>query len=463
MQVPWDQIVTYYLLYSLGGLAILLTLVHMLYRRRSSISIVAWLLFMIIAPYLFVIIYFLFGIRKRPSDDEKSPLSIDVEDEENPPVHHIDTLLRNNGLPPSSSDNEMMIYTDSVKAYQAFYSALNAAERSICISTYVLKNDLVTSQLFDLLIEKSRAGVNIRILIDSVGSYGLYLWQLPLRRLKKAGIEVSFFTPLFSFSLLNPLNLRYHRKIYLIDDKVLFSGGMNLAQEYMGSNHRAKYWRDLLYRCEGSIVKYYIDIFEADWAFIKELPEREVSLSNSSHNDKCELQVIPSGPDVDSDALLEAIIYAVHKASSRVWIVTPYFLPDELILKTLQIARHRGVDVKLITPKESNHLIADLVRSSYMRQLQEWGIEVALYEGPMLHAKAILFDDDAVILGSGNLDNRSLLLNYEVSTIAYSKAQIDQISTWMQELLTNSSFQMEPAGKTRRVFENLMRIFALQL
>ncbi len=463
MQVLWDQIVTYYLLYSLGGLAILLTLVHMLYLRRSATSIVAWLLFMIIAPYLFVIIYFFFGIRKRSSNNEKPPFETYVQDEKTPSVHHIDTLLRSNGIPSSSSDNEMMIYTDSVEAYKAFYKALEEAGHSICISTYVLKNDLVTSELFDLLIEKSHAGVTIRILIDAFGSIGLYLWQLPLKRLKEAGIEVCFFMPLFSFPFENRLNLRYHRKIYLIDDKVLFSGGMNLAQEYMGRDRTKEYWIDLLYRCEGSIVNYYIDIFESDWAFTKQVPKREVSLSNSPYKSGCELQVIPSGPDISSDAMLEAIVYAIHKASTRIWIVTPYFVPDELILKALHIAKHRGVDVRLITPKESNHLSADLVRSSYMRQLQEWDIDVALYEGAMLHAKAILFDDDAVILGSGNLDNRSLLLNYEAATIAYSKTQIDQIEEWMQGLLNNSSFKMEPATKTRRVFENLMSIFALQL
>lgn len=463
MQVLWDQIVTYYLLYSLGGLAILLTLVHMLYLRRSATSIVAWLLFMIIAPYLFVIIYFFLGVRKRASNNEKSSLEPYVQDEKTPAVHHIDTLLQSNGIPSASRDNEMMIYTDAVEAYTAFYKALKEAQCSICISTYVLKNDLVTAQLFDLLIEKSHAGVNIKILIDAFGSIGLYLWQLPLKRLKEAGIEVSFFMPLFSFPFESRLNLRYHRKIYLVDDKILFSGGMNLAQEYMGLDNTKEYWIDLLYRCEGSIVKYYIDMFESDWAFTRQVPEREVSLNVPLDKSGCELQVIPSGPDVSSDALLEAIVYAIHKASTRIWIVTPYFVPDELILKSLHIAQHRGVDIKLITPKESNHLSADLVRSSYMRQLQEWDIDVALYKGPMLHAKAILFDDDAVILGSGNLDNRSLLLNYEAATIAYSKAQIDQIEEWMKELLDNSTFEMEPAQKTRRVFENLMRIFSLQL
>ena len=201
MQIQWDQIVTYYLLYSLGGLAILLTLIHMLYRRRSTTSITAWLLFMIIAPYLFVIIYFFFGIRKRAWNKEKSPLAIHVQATETPAAHHIDTLLRSNGIPSSSSDNEMMIYTDPVEAYKELYEAFKTAKHSICISTYLLKHDLITSKLFDLLIEKSQAGIDVRILADAFGSAGIYLWQAPLQRLKNAGVKISFFMLLFRFQL----------------------------------------------------------------------------------------------------------------------------------------------------------------------------------------------------------------------------------------------------------------------
>ncbi|MFC2073898.1 phospholipase D-like domain-containing protein [Campylobacterota bacterium] len=463
MQVPWDQIVTYYLLYSLGGLAILLTLIHMLYRRRSTTSIAAWLLFMIVAPYLFVIIYFFFGIRKRSWSKEKSPLAMYAQDQQTSTNNAIDTLLRNNGIPASSSDNDLIIYTNPTEAYQRLYAALKDAKHSISISTYILKKDIVTTELFDLLIERSKAGVDIRIIADAFGSAGIYLWQTPLNRLKKAGIEVSFFMPLFSFPFQNRLNLRYHRKIYLVDNEVLFSGGMNLAKEYMGPNHMEKRWTDLLYRCKGSLVTYYINLFESDWAYTQELSQQKVSSSTSSRHGNCELQMIPSGPDITNDALLEAIVYGIHNVLKRVWIVTPYFVPDELIIKALLIAKHRGIDIKLITPKESDNIIADLVRSSYMRQLQEWGIDVALYEGPMLHAKAILFDNETVLLGSGNLDNRSLLLNYEVATMVYSKAHVNQIDLWMKELLRDSSFVIEPAGKIRCVFENLMRIFALQL
>ena len=463
MQVLWDQVVTYYLLYSLGGLAILLTLMHMLYKRRSPISMIAWLLFMVIAPYLFVLFYFLFGIRKRTFSEDKSPLFIQTPDKERPVIHPIDTLLRGYAIAPATNDNTLMLYTDAVDAYNEFFAVIRSAEHSIFISTYLLRNDHLTKALFDILIEKSKAGVDVRILTDSLGSMGIYLWRFPLKRLRDAGIRFSFFMPLFSSIFRNRLNLRYHRKIYLIDQKVLFSGGMNLAKEYMSPTRGEEQWIDILYRCEGSMVSNYIDIFDADWKYAEQNASKKIPAVKTSKKGDCELQVIPSGPDVTGDALLETIIYAINRATERIWIVTPYFVPGELILRSLQIARNRGLDVKLITPKESNHLIADLVRSSYIRELQEWNIDIALYEGPMLHAKAVLFDNDAVLLGSVNLDNRSLLLNYEVVTIAYSKEQIDQMDAWMKKLLQNASQQIEPAGSIRRVFENLMRIFALQL
>ncbi len=462
MQIQWDYFVDYYLLYSLGGLAILLTVIHMLYRRRSPISMIAWLLLMIVAPYIFVLFYFFFGIRKRSLHKEKSPLVIFSQDDEKGPDHPIETLLCNNGISPSSDDNILILHTDSTEAYEALYTALQSAQHSISISTYLLKNDSLTRKIFSLLVQKSQAGVDVRILTDAFGSIGIYFWQRPLRRLRSAGVNVSFFMPLFSLPFHNRINLRYHRKIYLIDNKVLFSGGMNLAKEYMGPKPIKGRWTDLLFRSEGSMLYDYINIFEADWAYSQGLLSKSITPAPVKKGD-CKLQVIPSGADVKNDALLEAIVYAIHRASKRIWIVTPYFVPDESIFQALRIALHRGVDVKLITPNKSDNIIADLVRSSYIAEAQEWGMEVALYTKSMLHAKSILFDDDAVMFGSVNLDNRSLLLNYEVVTVAYSKEPIEDIDRWMKDLLKDTTAYIKPANKIRRIIENLMRVFVPQI
>lgn len=463
MQIQWEHFVSYYLLYSLGGLAILLTVMHMLYRRRSPLSMTAWLLLMVIAPYFFVLFYFFFGIRKRSLHKEKASLSIYPQDDEQEPVHPLERLLCNNGVPASTDNNRLSFHTDATEAYEALYTALRSAQHSISISTYLLKNDTVTGELFNLLIQKSQAGVDVRILTDAFGSIGIYLWRLPLKKLRRAGVNVSFFMPLFGLPFHSRINLRYHRKIYLIDNEILFSGGMNLSKEYMGPRPIEGRWADLLFRCEGSMIYDYINIFESDWAYSQKLLSKNISASASIKKGNCKAQVIPSGADVRNDALLEAIVYGIHKASKRIWIVTPYFVPDESIFQALRIALHRGVEVKLITPNKSDNLIADLGRSSYIREAQEWGMETALYTKSMLHAKSILFDDDAVIFGSVNLDNRSLLLNYEVVSIVYSKEPIDDIDRWMRGLLKDTTSYIEPANKIRRIIENLMRVFVPQI
>jgi cardiolipin synthase len=170
--------------------------------------------------------------------------------------------------------------------------------------------------------------------------------------------------------------------------------------------------------------------------------------------------VVPSGPDIPTDALYEALLNAIYNAKERIWIVTPYFVPDENMIQALVIAHHKGVDVKLITPKNSDHLLADLARSPYMRELDEIGAEVVLYEGEMLHAKAILFDDLGGMVGSVNLDNRSLFLNYEVVTFVYSSQFIESIEGWMKVLMDHSSRGMKRPSKVREAVENIMKVFA---
>jgi cardiolipin synthase len=238
---------------------------------------------------------------------------------------------------------------------------------------------------------------------------------------------------------------------------------MNLSAEYMGPVDKPNYWQDVLFRTQGEATYQYAQIFEDDWAYALGLPLRQATPPNHKHYGDAYLQVVPSGPDIKGDALFEALISAIHTAKERIWIVTPYFIPNESLSYALKIARHKGVDVKLITPKRSNHLMADLSRSSYLRELAENDIELVLYKGNMLHAKAILFDDKVAMIGSVNIDNRSLLLNYEVVSFAYSKTIINEVEGWMQGFIVNADNRMSEASSGRRIVENFMRILAPQL
>jgi cardiolipin synthase len=207
-------------------------------------------------------------------------------------------------------------------------------------------------------------------------------------------------------------------------------------------------------------VHHFYHIFHNDWGYATKEEEKEAHQYTDSYEGESIVQVVPSGPDIPSDALYEALLNAIYNAKERIWIVTPYFVPDENMIQALVIAHHKGVDVKLITPKDSDHLLADLVRSSYMRELDEIGADVVLYEGEMLHAKAILFDDIGGMVGSVNFDNRSLFLNYEVVTLVYSPQFIESIEGWMQTLIHDSSRGLKKPSKRREAVENIMKVFA---
>lgn len=447
-----------------GEILIVITLMHMLYQRRTPTSMISWLLFMIILPYLAVILYFLIGTRKQSVKNSKSFLEIKSSGGESAvEVNSIDGILRSNGIAGVSEHNSFELITDSVKAFEILMDEIYKAEKSISISTYVFKNDAVTAQLIEAMTEKASQGVHVRLLIDSLGSYRLYFFQGVLKKLRQAGGEVNFFMPLLRLPYRNYINLRNHRKIYLFDENVLLSGGMNLSGEYMGPVKRPDRWEDVLFKTQGEATYLYAQIFEDDWSYATGKSLRQATMPVKEHYGDAYIQVVPSGPDIKGDALLEALISTIYTAKERIWIVTPYFVPGECFSHALKIARHKGVDVKLITPKVSNHLIADLSRSSYMRELVENDIGLVLYNGNMLHAKAILIDSSAAMIGSVNIDSRSLLLNYEVVSFAYSETIISEIERWMQCFIDNSDTELPRASNVRRIAENFMRILAPQL
>lgn len=433
----------------------------MLHTRRSPTSMTLWLLFMIIFPYIFILFYYFFGVRKHSLKNKKNTLNIQAL----PSItssNTTDKLTFAHNIAPASSNNNLILYTNSQEAYFAFTKALEEAKESIDLAAYVVKSDHVTEVIFDILEKKAKQGVKVRFIIDAFGSYKLYLWRQPLLRLKEAGVVIDFFAPFFSLKNITKLNLRYHRKIFIIDNETLFSGGMNLSSEYMGGTFLKDRWLDLMFKAKGDIVQSYIDVFNSDIAYMHKhqvVSPNYIQKSAGEHK----LQALPSGPDVNGDALLEVILNSIYTAKRRIWIITPYFIPDEFILQAMKIASHKGVDVKIITPRESNHAIADFARSSYIRSLYEFGIDVILYEGKMIHAKAMLFDDETLILGSSNLDYRSLLLNYEIVTISYAAEHIEQMQDWINSLINTHHTKLKKANSFRRIFENSARIFASQL
>lgn len=425
---------------------------------------ISWMLSIFFLPYIVVPLYFLIGIRKREPKHKKEYVTFDQLHEHAPyelddPHHAFQNLLKKNGIPPATKGNTFELITDDAEAYYRMLKEIDHAKQSIDICTYVFQFDKTTIEIINALTKKAKEGVKIRLLMDLVGSFGASINQKGFKALKEAGGEVAFFTPILKRPFQNYINLRNHRKIYLFDNSTLLSGGMNLSNEYMGESDGSKRWEDLLYCLKGPSVHHFYHIFQNDWGYATKEEKTDFKIEDTYEGESI-VQVVPSGPDIPTDALYEALLNAIYNAKERIWIVTPYFVPDENMIQALVIAHHKGVDVKLITPKNSDHLLADLARSPYMRELDEIGAEVVLYEGEMLHAKAILFDDLGGMVGSVNLDNRSLFLNYEVVTFVYSPQFIESMEGWMKTLMDHSSRGMKKPSKLREAVENMMKVFA---
>lgn len=458
-----QNIYFYHGLVILGAFLTLIVLIHMLYRRRTPSSIIAWLLFIAILPYIAIFLYFIIGSRKREERYKKSNLLLKNSTPQSNIQNHIDGFLRNYMIGDATANKEFKLLFDSQKIYNELLFCINSSKKSIYISMYIFEYDKVTKEILKALVKKAKEGVEIKILMDSLGSIGIYFLDFRLKELKQAGAKIEFFMPLFEMPLRNYINLRNHRKIYIFDNKRVLSGGANLSKKYIGSTSGKNRWEDIMFLIEGKSVEQFFDIFASDWFYAsKERLEFKKEEDKESTGDIF-LQVVPSGPDMERDTLYEALLFAIYTAKEKIYIVTPYFIPDHSLIQALIIAHHKGVRVKLITPKEANHTIVNLVRSSFMRELEEAGIEIYLHNGSMLHAKGILFDDECAVLGSVNFDNRSLFLNYEVATFIYSKEIIKEVENWMIELISDSSLGTKKASKMQKVFENTMRIFAPQL
>ncbi|MCH2162202.1 MAG: phospholipase D-like domain-containing protein, partial [Phycisphaerales bacterium] len=258
-------------------------------------------------------------------------------------------------------------------------------------------------------------------------------------------------------------NLRNHRKIAIADARRVFAGGTNIASEYLGPTPKADRWKDLSFVLEGPAVTHYCEIFCSDWAYAADenldqsyvVPPEGIVKAGNDH-----VQVVPSGPDLQHDVLYDAIIQAIFNAKRRVRCVTPYFIPDDTLMRALELAARRGVEVDIITPLKSNHGVANVARGPYLRDLEKAGANILLYEPGMVHAKITLVDDNMAMIGSTNLDQRSLFLNYEISAIAWNGDVIARTSEWVDALAGKSLRGTPPVGRFREIFEGLVQVAA---
>jgi cardiolipin synthase A/B len=461
----WSHLLT------VGGFILaVFAIAKLMSERRQPSNTIAWLLGIVLVPYLGVPLYLLLSGKKiRRLASLKAHMNLRLPGA--PRASH-DTLLHPavramgaNGVPEPVGGNRIRLITTGEEAFAELEEQIQSAQESIHITTFILGRDETGRRLIRQLAARARRGVQVRLLLDGLGCFlASRRFSDPLRR---AGGEVARFMPVAPLSTRYSANLRNHRKIAIFDQRVAYVGGHNLARDYMGARPWKKRFNDFGAWFEGPSVSLVNEIFLADWAFAThqslddlrtELPLREPGVAGDA-----EVQVIASGPDVDGDPLYEGILSFIQEAQHSVWIITPYFIPDEVLQRSLLVKARAGKDVTILVPERSNHPITDFARRQYLRELYQAGARILLYRPRMLHSKALIIDDNIGLLGSANFDLRSLFVNFEIGVAVYSEKDVRKMRVWAGDLVRSSTpFEPDPNERRRlgSLVEDLSRLLA---
>ena len=408
---------------------------RVLRERRPPGSTLAWVFAMIVVPYVGVPLYLMIGGRKTGRlASTKRGLYSSVEFSMTPQdAPTLERILLAAGMPPKTEANSVSLLSSPTLAYTTLISQIRSARESIEIATFILADDEVGTSIIEALRLKSQAGIRIRLLLDGFGSF--FSPRRKLRNLVQAGAQVRFFMPILKFPFPGISNLRNHRKVALIDGKSAIIGGMNLSCDYLAPKAGPRQWTDLCVLIEGEAAVELQQIFLSDWAYAggESFSASVSSDRNSTGTDT--VQVVATGPDVPADPLYDALLLGIFAAKKRIWVATPYFVPDESLARALELACRRGVDVRVLLPAKSNHMLADLSRGSYLKQIRQAGGSILFYHAGMMHAKMVLIDNDFAFVGSANFDVRSLLLNYEAGVLMSSPRTVEMIQNWFESLL----------------------------
>lgn len=400
---------------------------HAVMNVRSSQGAIAWGISLVTFPWLAIPLYWILGRTKFHGYAEALRLVYaqhhklarqtynDIAKFQVPLSNKIATLQplaeTFTGV-PFTSGNAAELLIDGKRTYKAMLSAIAIATNYILLQSYIVNDDQAGHEFKEALIAKAQQGVNIYFLYDEIGSNKLS--RSYLQSLRKSGIQVSAFHTTKGKGNRFQLNFRNHRKILVVDGEIAFVGGLNIGDEYLGKNPRLSPWRDTHMKLQGPTVQSLQASFLQDWYWAtRQLldvnwqikPNRELNQSAF---------VLPTGPADRLKACNLFFVNAINEAQNRLWIATPYFVPDDATLTALKLAAMRGVDVRILLPNRPDHLFVYLCSFSYYNEMEAFGIKLYRYKHGFMHQKIILIDDDMAGVGTVNLDNRSFFLNFEV-------------------------------------------------
>jgi cardiolipin synthase A/B len=419
--------------------------VHVLLTKREAGSSVAWIGLAWLAPILGSVLYLLLGINRvrrraislqRPRPLRRARNAARARDDHLAALEHAGQRITGR---PAEDGNAIQILQNGDSAYPQMLTAIDAATRSIALSSYIFRADAAGDPFIEALTRAKQRGVEVRVLIDGYG--GGYFTSSTYRHLRKAGVPAARFLHSTLPWRMPFLNLRSHKKILGIDGRIVFTGGLNIGAENLTETHPKHPVFDTHFRFEGPVVGQLIDVFAADWLFAtKESLTGDAWFPDLGAVGQSTARVVTSGPDSDLEKIEFVVLAALSCARKSIKIMTPYFLPDERIITALSLAAYRGVEVDLVLPEHSNHPTVDWGSRVQMGPLLKSGCRVWTYPAPFNHSKLMTIDGLWALVGSANWDIRSFRLNFELDLEVYHSGvtqEIDaQITAHQRDRLT---------------------------
>jgi cardiolipin synthase len=434
-----------YLLASLHIVAAIWSVYHILLYKRDTRAATGWIMACLFIPYGGPIAYFLFGInrvRTRARGIRRRLFNVRYEaglagpavrPEFGRGLEAVGQRVTGRAL---SSGNAIDVYHNGDQAYPSMLSSIGTAKHRVLLATYILKSDQTGRAFADALSAAAARGVDVMVLVDGVGE--MYSWPRPSRLLRNRGVKVGRFLPP---RLLPPsiyLNLRNHRKLLVVDNDVAYAGGMNISDDHATVSGQARRVSDIHFGLRGPVIAELAGVFHDDWQFTTGQAVHPDEPPPPAGKVETRCRVIPDGPDDKLDALALTIQGVVSGASRSVEIMTPYFLPSRELMASLLAAALRGVRVRVVLPGKNNLFYMHWANRNLLAELIEWGIEAYYQPAPFCHSKLLCVDDEYSLIGSANLDPRSLRLNFELGIEIFCNPLNSELRAHIEDVIAMS-------------------------
>lgn len=432
------------LFYIFGFLHIL----HALMHTRTSQGTIAWVVCLLSLPFFAIPLYWLLGrtrfsgyVRARRGNDkvlqgiaehmykDLQRYAVDLPEED-----VFERGAEELGGLPFTKGNKLKLLIDGEETFQSLFADIEEAKNYICVNFFIVKNDKIGQRFQKALIAKAKQGVKVWFLFDEIGSHKLS--STFLGEMRDAGIKCQSFGSGREWWSRLQMNFRNHRKIVVVDGVSAFVGGLNVGDEYLGRNAKFGHWRDTHLRIVGPSVQAIQLIFLEDWFWARtEIPE--LNWRTIAQEEDQVAAVIPTGPADPVDSWKLLVAEAANTARERLWITSPYFVPDDGVITALQLAAIRGVDVRILLPDKVDHILVWLSAFTYYEQAIPYGVKLYRYTKGFLHQKVMLIDSRMATVGTANLDNRSFRLNFEITAFVPDPDFVQQVTKMLTDDFSN--------------------------